>query len=705
MVFKKLGASSLFLVPEYFDKVDFWSYFVLGISFGGFFTAFNISSYIVNAFYFPFIATLSRPFVKYTLNNFIIPLIFLISFIVYSIRYQSEYEFLDNYSILLNIAGFLIGFIIFIFIALTFFFTFNKDVYKMFHVEKEPKNNRFRPVRLILQRDYRWKKLQSSPASYGSGIVETYMSGLFKIRRARNIDHYSAEMIYKVLHQNHRNAAFFAVGTIIIALIAGIFMDSPFFMIPAGASILMLFTVLIMFYSALKTVFNEWTLVVILLLIYISSFLVNNFFNDFRNNAYGLNYNISQNDVLENNSYYNSLDFQEDYTKTIKILNKWKEKNIDPDNPGKLPKIVFINTSGGGMKAMLWTYLALAKSDSLLNGELFKHTFMITGASGGMIGASYFRELYLRKLEGKIKTYYNERLLNNLSKDMLNPVAFSFAMNDWFFKIKTFKYHGKTYYKDRAYSFEKKLNENTGFILDKTISEYYEPENNAKIPLMIFTPTIINDGRTMIISSQDVSYLLANEFNKDKDKPSYVEFRRLYKDFQADSLRFTTVLRMNSTFPYVTPIVALPGKPQFQLMDAGIRDNYGLSTSLNFIYIFRDWIKMNTSGVIIIQIAELNKKKNNNKSNPFFQFFQPLGNVYSNIFNIQRMHNEQLVEFSMNWMSNKVEIIQFNLQGNYEKISLNWRLTKKEKQYIIKSFEHPQNKNSINKLKMILEEY
>jgi hypothetical protein len=70
------GAHYLFLNPEYLNKVGFLSYFIVGFSCGGFIMAFNISSFIINGFRFPFVATLSNSFLKYCLNNFIIPITF-----------------------------------------------------------------------------------------------------------------------------------------------------------------------------------------------------------------------------------------------------------------------------------------------------------------------------------------------------------------------------------------------------------------------------------------------------------------------------------------------------------------------------------------------------------------------------------------------------------------------------------------------------
>ena len=66
------GITYLFLNPEYLDDVSPLSYLIMGFACGGFIMAFNVASYILNSFRFPFLATLSHPFAKYCLNNFII---------------------------------------------------------------------------------------------------------------------------------------------------------------------------------------------------------------------------------------------------------------------------------------------------------------------------------------------------------------------------------------------------------------------------------------------------------------------------------------------------------------------------------------------------------------------------------------------------------------------------------------------------------
>ncbi|MFX6808040.1 hypothetical protein ABTH26_20245, partial [Acinetobacter baumannii] len=70
------------------------------------------------------------------------------------------------------------------------------------------------------------------------------------------------------------------------------------------------------------------------------------------------------------------------------------------------------------------------------------------------------------------------------------------------------------------------------------------------------------------------------------------------------NIKVLSALRMNATFPYVLPNVWLPTKPIIDVMDAGLRDNFGLETTFRFLETFKDWFKQNTSKVVLIQIRD-----------------------------------------------------------------------------------------------------
>ena len=72
----------------------------------------------------------------------------------------------------------------------------------------------------------------------------------------------------------------------------------------------------------------------------------------------------------------------------LQILENWKKKQKE-----EKPILLIINTSGGGSRSAAFTMNILQKLDKENGGHLMDKTFMITGASGGMFGAAYFREL------------------------------------------------------------------------------------------------------------------------------------------------------------------------------------------------------------------------------------------------------------------------------------------------------------------------
>ena len=130
---------------------------------------------------------------------------------------------------------------------------------------------------------------------------------------------------------------------------------------------------------------------------------------------------------------------------------------------------------------------------------------------------------------------------------------------------------------------------NLNAFYDKRLKDYNEPEYKSQIPMMIFSPSIVNDGRRMLISAQPISYLTyydslnyTSTYNSMED----VEYNTLFKNNNSNNIKITSVLRINATFPYILPMVYMPTDPSIELMDAGVRDNYGLKTSIKFISCF-----------------------------------------------------------------------------------------------------------------------
>ncbi|MFH1005725.1 MAG: patatin-like phospholipase family protein [Bacteroidota bacterium] len=708
------GIPYLFLNPEYMDEVSPLSYFIIGLACGIFVMVFNMSSYIMNSFRFPFLATLSHPFTKYCLNNFIIPGLFIIIYIWNIFSFLRSEQIYSDMEIMSMIGGFFLGFTLFVLLTLLYFFRTNKNIHRMFGVKPQDVLKEKRMLKIHKKRRDSWKNPYLSKESR-DWYVETYISNPFRFRLVRAVKHYKREMLKNVFRQHHRNAGAFITISLITLLGIGLFCEVPFFMIPAGASIILLITMIIMLPVPLYFLFRGWTPIIFIVFLLIINFLYQfSFFNNV-NKAYGLNYEVAK--AKFNNETLKKISLQKDtvdsdFRNMIEILNRWRLKNLETTfEKNKKPKFVMVCTSGGGLRSSLWTFHALQYTDSILQGELLKHIAVITGSSGGLIGAAYLRELYWQQQQGKKIRLYDKSYHTDISKDILNAVGFSIATSDWFFPLQHVQYGKQKYIKDRGYVFEKRLNENLRNVFnEKRLCDYRQPESDALIPMMLFSPTIVNDGRKLVISSQPVSFLIQNEQNKNLHNNSLmdaVEFSRFFREQQADSILFTSVIRMSSTFPYITPIVFLPSNPPIEIMDAGMRDNYGIEMALKYLYVFRNWISTNTSGVIIIQIRDSHKEfpiegiSASTITNPLTR---PMGSFYGNLFYIQDFTHNQLIEYASSWFDGKIDIVDYELQNKIpNNISLSWHLTNREKEKVLNSINLPENQDVINKLKLLIE--
>ncbi len=699
----KYGAYHQVLFPEYLGETNFLSFGIVGFSLGGFILGFNLYSYIMHGFRFPFIATLNRPFIKFGLNNFIIPTLYLILFFTKSFHYQQDQELLSIGQILMNFCGFISGMFLFNFFTWIYFNLTNKNATHL-HTKDNEKDT---PIKTTLHKKDDWVSLEEHATDWR---VETYLSGFFKLKLARECTHYAHETLKKVFSQNHYNASLFEIISILTFIALGSFGDSPYFVIPAGASVILFFTVIMMLISAVFSWVKGWTITILIVVFALLNFSSSSFeFLHVPNYLYGLDYDQPKpkyNSETIKKNRTKALQVQ-DLKRTIKILDNWKAKVSQGKPEGYKPKLVIINCSGGGSRSALWTMSSLLQADKKLKGKLLNNTFLITGSSGGMVGAGYMRELYLQQQTDTTIHIYDQQYCDNIGKDILNPVLFSMFTNDFFFRYKKFEFKGKTYPQDRGYAFEKQLLVNTHNALDKTLEDYKEDEFEAKIPLMIFSPTITNDGRRLLVASQPISYLsnYAADDQTDSGLIEDVEFQKLFAANHPENTKFTSAMRMNATFPYILPMVTLPSSPELKIMDAGLRDNYGLKTTMEFIFAAKDWINENTRGIVLVQTRDVNYELNRKEESKSLMesVKAPLGGVYGNFNVTQLYNNEQAFRYLSCWLK-QCDVVTFQLdQDPNTQLSLSWHLTQAEKHKIRSMVITHEFSLEVEKLEKLLE--
>ncbi len=700
------GIKYLFLTPEYFGEVNSLSYYFLGLGFGAFLMTWNLATYLLTAHHFPFLATLQKPFTKFSINNSLVPLFFLVYYLIHTIYFKLYFEFDDAGTIALHCFSFLGGALSFILLAAIYFFYTNKDILSFLKIPKEEAEKLLAP----LTSGRKAKQMESLKKGKNRWRVDTYLNESLSPRLVRPVGHYDPKLLLKVFKQNHVNALIVQILGLLVLVCLGFMIDNPYFRIPAGTSIFILGTIIVAVTGATIYWFEQWTLtfmVALLMLInYISSFSM----FGHHNKAYGLEY------TKERPTYdYESLVKQiqpaqiaADKITTIERLNNWRAR-FPADKP---PKMVVYCVSGGGTKAMVWVMKVMQECDDLLEEPITPRATLITGASGGMIGASYMRELYLQKENGRSIQPMDEKYIDQLSQDLLNSMAFTIISNDLFLPWLKFDYEGKTYQKDRGYIFEKQLNENTLGILDKPLSAYLEPEQAGITPAIILTPYIVNDGRQLMISPTGVSYMCTAPIAQTLPgavEMDAIDFGKFFEKQGSDRLRFTSALRMSATYPYILPNVHMPSTPSIEIMDAGLRDNYGIGSATRFIQVFQDWIKENTSGVVMIQITALNKLEEidqNDDKSLFSSLVNPLG-VAGQILSLQDYELDKSIGFVYDILGPEYfDVVRFVYKPSKKnpRASVTFHLTKREKKDILEAINNDQNQAAMVRLKTVLSE-
>ncbi|MGB3076520.1 MAG: hypothetical protein WBB36_14425 [Chitinophagales bacterium] len=702
----RLGFHYLFLDPEYFGKVNFISFFFIGIGLGGFIFVWNITSYILNSFRFPFLATFKRPFLRYTLNNAFFPLLFIIVYFYSLIRFQYYSELKSFFEVISYQAALISGVALMLIISVAGSLNIHIErfIQRSARNQPAPRNKKI-PLANTLK--------NKAAVLFSPEIrVDFVLIHPFRVRPVRSVKHYQAEELMKVFRLHHKNALTIEMVALLIIIMLGFLKEIPLFQIPAGASILLLLTILLAPIGALSYWLRSWAVTAFIGLLLVANLLVKFDFINHRNKAFGMDYShpASYNLAAIESAVSPAL-LQKDRATTLNILEKWKEKVAPYYHPLQKPPLIVVNASGGGLKASLWAFRLMQVADSVTGNAFFDHCVFISGASGGMLGMSYYRELYRSKKLGDPIDLQNSRYVDNISKDILNAISFTYVVNDVLFPWQRFRVNGYTYRKDRGYIFERRFNQNTGFVMDRSLADYAPFEENATIPILLFSPTIIDDGRRLLLSSTPLSYLTAppqRSTSTNDMKVDGIDIHSFFGKQNGANLPFMTAVRINSTFPYIMPNVYLPTTPEVQAMDAGLRDNYGFETTYRFLFEFKDWINQNTSRVIIVQ-ARGDYAKNyepvvNEHPSLIQKLLDPISSLYAIWSDFHDYHQDELTGLADSWLDVDLNMISFEYvpEQKDQVASMSFHLTTREKQSILSTMENAENRAKLNKLVVLL---
>ncbi|MEO6948356.1 MAG: hypothetical protein ABI123_01905, partial [Ginsengibacter sp.] len=349
---KIFGANGLFLAPEYLGTVNALGCAIVGVAVGVFIMGWNITTFILHSRRFRFLATTSYPFLKYCLNNAIIPIVFLIVYFIRAFQYEINNELIPVAQFLINALGFFGGLFLLILISFAYFFTADKRIVRT-----------FKPG--FLNFDDRSRKLRRKPMKIQPKFglpVGYYLNSDFRWKIARPVGHYSQSFLDDIFKRHHIAAILTMLLAFIFIILVGFFLDDKLFQMPAAASVSIMFALAVAVLGSLSYFLRSWSFLFIIILFIVVNTLYHYNIIDPRNKAYGLNY--SRKDRPEYSlRHLSSLNTPQkiasDKKNMLQILDKWKANQKE-----EKPLMIFFNFSGGGLRGAAFSMNVLQQLDS-----------------------------------------------------------------------------------------------------------------------------------------------------------------------------------------------------------------------------------------------------------------------------------------------------------------------------------------------------
>ena len=690
------GASSLFLAPEYLGYINFTSMFLLGGALCVFMMTWHITTFIVHSKRMPYMGATRQAFIVYCINNSIVPIAFLLFYEFISVRFLKNEEGDRLSHVMLLQLGFLLGLTFVSFISFAYFFSVSRDSLKV-AISKITNPVRFREIVPYDSLDY---EIDIIPA-------RSYISGKLRVEKSTDLEPYHPRVMNTVLRRHHRNVIFGTFMCFIVLIILGTFKEQPLLRVPAGCGFLLFFSIMMSFVAAVRYFLKSWETIGWIIIVLLLSGLVNYKMLDMRGYAYGINYRGNKDLQPEYN--YQALKkvftpalYKRDLNSEENRLDKWKS-HIAADS--EKPPLVIITVSGGGSRSAYWSFRVLQYIDSISKGALFRHSVMITGASGGMIGATYWRNLHDYAATNKVIIPYGPSYQENVGKDLLNSIIFSLASVDVISPLSRIDVGSYTYSRGRGYAFEQEMVRNTDGLLDSSIGHWSVGEQEGRSPRVFIAGTIVNDGRKLIMNGQPASFLSQPCFSLNDTNPQIdvVDFATFFAAQDASKLRIASALRMNATFPFILPVVKLPSKPMMNIMDAGLRDNFGSEVSGRYLYALRNWMAENVGQIIQLDIRDT---RENFVGTPFEQnslmgmIADPLFAIQNKWEAFQSFNHSYIKDFTPPCLGGKLHYVtlRYTPSESSKNAELNFHLTQKEKFDIYRSINLPENLGPANRL-------
>jgi hypothetical protein len=166
---------------------------------------------------------------------------------------------------------------------------------------------------------------------------------------------------------------------------------------------------------------------------------------------------------------------------------------------------------------------------------------------------------------------------------------------------------------------------------------------------------------------------------------------------------------MSATFPIILPVVKMPSYPEMDIMDAGLRDNFGTESSMRYLSTFRDWINENVGDIIYLQIRDTRQyepSEGGEQNSMSDMMFNPMFAIQQKWSSFQTYHQSYLEDYVTDCFPkgkfHKITL-QYIPQDKDKSAALNFHLTGREKKDLMQSVFNTDNQAGFEVIRKLLQ--
>ncbi|MFN7933670.1 MAG: patatin-like phospholipase family protein [Bryobacteraceae bacterium] len=224
---------------------------------------------------------------------------------------------------------------------------------------------------------------------------------------------------------------------------------------------------------------------------------------------------------------------------------------------------VIVCAQGGGIQAAAWVAQVLTSLDEQLNLTFAPKVRLISGVSGGALGAMYVLAGYK---EGKLTNH--ESIRSAAEATSLEAIAHALVYRD----LPRILFPFGTSLNDRGVSAEHVWEKHPAAAPGVLLGAWRKEAAEGKRPAMIFNSMIAETGERFAIGTVDLPGRQPGR-------------RQFYEYFPGFDLSPVTAARLASSFPYIAPAARLraDGVSGHHFVDGGYFDNYGVASAIDFL--------------------------------------------------------------------------------------------------------------------------